>query len=232
VGVRTVTREPIYLDAELCAIDDVMAYYDEAAEADIEPPKNYGEEAAARYIEREKAHRRAQHVNKAALNPDLCRIAYLGVWWPQFTAPALMPCENEHAEREVLAQWWDGYGEGEMICGFNVRAIDLAFICRRSLYLDIRTKHINRDRYRSTCILDLLELLSEGRKDHMRSLDWYVRRFKLDVPHDPIDGAQIPALVAAGEWDKVREHLRCDLYKTRALALRVVPSLRELAVTA
>jgi hypothetical protein len=229
-------RDPIYLDAEMTAIDGVMAYYDEAAEADIEPPKHYGEEAAARYIEREKAHRRAQHVNKAALDMDLCRIAYLGVWWPQFDHPMLVPCPTESDERAALEEWWDGYGEGETVCGFNVRPFDLPIIYRRSLYLGVRTKHIDRDRYRATCVLDLFELLNEGRKDRMRSLAWYLKRFGLDTGlHDDIDGAQVPALVAQNTleaWDKVRRHLLNDLVGTRLLARRVVPSLREMAVTA
>lgn len=229
--------DPIYLDTELCAIDGVMAYYDEAAEAEIEAPSNYKDpEKIAAYIAREKANRRAQHVNKAALDPDLCRIAYLGVWWPQFNHPMLVPCANEHEEREALEQWWDGYGEGEMVCGFNVRPFDLSIIYRRSLYLGVRTKHIDRDRYRATCVIDLFELLNEGRKDRMRSLAWYLKRFGLDTGlHDDIDGAQVPALVALNTpeaWEKVRLHLLCDLVGTRLLARRVVPSLREMAATA
>jgi hypothetical protein len=91
---------------------------------------------------------------------------------------------------------------------------------------------LERGKYRHRDVIDLKSLLCDDDRLAWRSLDYYVRRFKLDVPHDPIDGAQIPALVAAGDWDAVREHLRLDLIKTRALALRVVPSLREMAVTA
>ena len=103
---------------------------------------------------------------------------------------------------------------------------------RRSLYLQVDVPMLERGKYRHRDVIDLKSLLCDDDRLAWRSLDYYVKRFGCDVPHDPVDGAQIPALVAAGDWDAVREHLRCDLVKTRALALRVVPSLREMAVTA
>lgn len=223
------SSEPLYLDVECVPIDDAMTYYDEAAEADIEAPKHYGAEAAARYIEREKAHRRVQHLKKAALDPDLCRIVILGAWWPGEPHPTIWTCETEQDEHDVLVEFWELYQFGQVVCGFNIRPYDLAVIYRRSLYLQVKTKNIDRDRYRSTCVLDLFEVLNEGRKDKMRSMNWYCKRMGLYVPQDDVDGADIAALVAAGEWDKARHHNYADLMKVRALAKRVVPALRDVA---
>jgi predicted PolB exonuclease-like 3'-5' exonuclease len=184
------------------------------------------------------AEKRAKALADAALDPDLCRIVAIGSWWEDEAQPILELCTDEDDERDSLREFWQVYAQrrhehpNTVIVGSNVLGFDLPVMVRRSLYLQVDVPMLERGKYRHRDVIDLLEHLSEGRKDHMRSLDYYVRRFALDVPHDPIDGAQIPALVAAGNWDAVREHLRCDLLKTRALALRVVPSLREMAVTA
>jgi hypothetical protein len=184
------------------------------------------------------AEKRATALAKAALDPDLCRIVAIGSWWDDEQEPFLELCQDEREERLALANYWRIYAKTRrahphaVIVGSNVLGFDLPVMVRRSLYLQVDVPMLERGKYRHRDVIDLKSLLCDDDRLAWRSLDYYCRRFALDVPHDPIDGAQIPALVAAGEWDAVREHLRCDLYKTRALALRVVPSLREMAVTA
>jgi hypothetical protein len=184
------------------------------------------------------AEKRANALANAALDPDLCRIVAIGSWWEDEAQPILELCRDEHDERESLKEFWQLYAQRRhehpytVIVGSNVLGFDLPVMVRRSLYLQVDVPMLERGKYRHRDVIDLKSLLCDDDRLAWRSLDYYVRRFNLDVPHDPIDGAQIPALVAAGNWDAVREHLRLDLIKTRALALRVVPSLREMAVTA
>jgi hypothetical protein len=184
------------------------------------------------------AEKRAKALADAALDPDLCRIVAIGAWWDDYADPVMLLCKDEREEADVLRGFWNIYAKRRyehphtVIVGSNCLGFDLPIMVRRSLYLQVEVPLLERGKYRHRDVIDLKSLLCDDDRLAWRSLDYYVRRFQLDVPHDPIDGAQIPALVAAGEWDKVREHLRCDLYKTRALALRVVPSLREMAVTA
>jgi hypothetical protein len=184
------------------------------------------------------AEKRANAIAQAALDPDLCRIVAIGSWWDGVLDPDLIICRDEEDERDALSYYWRTYAQRRwdhphtVIVGSNCLGFDLPVMVRRSLYLQVDVPSLERGKYRHRDVIDLKSLLCDDDRLAWRSLDYYVRRFALDVPHDAIDGAQIPALVAAGEWDKVREHLRLDLLKTRALALRVVPSLREQAVTA
>jgi hypothetical protein len=184
------------------------------------------------------AEKRAKALADAALDPDLCRIVAIGSWWDVCSAPALVLCRDEREEAVALAEFWETYRTIRhehpytVIVGSNCLGFDLPVMVRRSLYLQVEVPMLDRGKYRHRDVIDLKSLLCDDDRLAWRSLDYYVKRFALDVPHDPIDGGQIPALVAAGEWDKVREHNRLDLVKTRALALRVVPSLREMAITA
>lgn len=181
------------------------------------------------------AEKRARALADAALDPDLCRIVAIGSWWDNEAEPTLLMCHHEYQEAAALAEFWETYARiryehpNTVIVGSNVLGFDLPVMVRRSLYLQVDVPMLERGKYRHRDVIDLKSLLCDDDRLAWRSLDYYVKRFGCDVPHDPIDGAQIPALVAAGDWDAVREHLRCDLMKTRALALRVVPSLREMA---
>jgi len=184
------------------------------------------------------AEKRAKALADAALDPDLCRIVAIGTWWDNEREPFLEFCKDEREERLALLDFWRIYAKTRhehpytVIVGSNVLGFDLPVMVRRSLYLQVDVPMLERGKYRHRDVIDLKSLLCDDDRLAWRSLDYYVRRFNCDAPHDPIDGAQIPALVAAGNWDAVREHLRCDLLKTRALALRIVPQMREMAVTA
>jgi hypothetical protein len=181
------------------------------------------------------ATKRANALAEAALDPDLCRIVALGSWWDVEPEPALVLCHDESQEAAALTEFWETYRgiryehPHTVLVGSNLLGFDLPVMVRRSLYLRVDVPHLERGKYRHRDVIDLKNLLCDDEWLAWRSLDYYVRRFGLDVPHDPIDGAQIPALVAAQDWLAVRNHLRCDLLKVRALAQRIVPQLRPAA---
>jgi hypothetical protein len=182
------------------------------------------------------AEKRAKALADAALDPDLCRIVAIGTWWDVDEAPRLELCEDEEQERDALAYYWSLYAKRRyehphtVIVGSNVLGFDLPVMVRRSLYLQVDVPMLERGKYRHRDVIDLKSLLCDDDRLAWRSLDYYLRRFQIDTGlQDDIDGAQVPALVAQNTpeaWDKVRQHLLCDLVGTRLLARRVVPSLR------
>jgi len=55
-----------------------------------------------------------------------------------------------------------------------------------------------------------------------KSLSWYCRLFGLtEGSEDTSSGADIASLVQAGDWPAIAQHVRCDVERTRALALRL-----------
>jgi predicted 3'-5' exonuclease similar to PolB exonuclease domain len=212
--------DPTVIDLECAAIADIEKYYDDSEP--IEAPANYKDpEKIAAYIKDATVRRKQAFIDRSALDPDLCRIVMLGVWPPHYDHPSILECVDEAGETFALQMFWDMYHAGEVLCGFNIRSYDLPVIYRRSLYLGVPTKVIERDRYRSTQVIDLFEQLNEGRKHQMHSLDWYHRRLGCPPVADTITGADVPGCVARGEWDAVRAHLLGDLVRVRDVARRM-----------
>jgi hypothetical protein len=204
----------VILDIETAPIDGVDAYL-----PDVRHNKGTkdAEKQAAQVAEKRQA-----LLDDAGLDPDLSRIVCLGVdsgFGPQSTL-----CRDENMEHIALTGFWElvRSARGDFrIVGFNCLAFDLPRLYRRSLYLDVPPVPMMRDKFRHPNVVDLCDLLSEGGRLTMRSLDYYCSRFKLSVPIDYHHGAEMPALVAEGRWAEVEEHNRCDLVKTTALARRL-----------
>ena len=214
----------VYLDTESAPLPDAEAML---------PEFTYNKGTKDEGLRQEQiAEKRATALAKAALDPDLCRIVALGSWWDYEPEPALVLCHDESQEAAALAEFWETYRTIRhehpytVIVGSNLLGHDLPIMVRRSLYLRVEVPMLERGKYRHRDVIDLKSLLCDDEWLAWRSLDYYVRRFGCDVPHDPIDGSQIPALVAAGDWLAVHNHLRIDLLKVRALAQRVVPRLQ------
>lgn len=183
------------------------------------------------------AEKREKAIAEAALDPDLCRIVYLGAWWPGDPHPHLHCCENEDKECFALDNFWGlwkleqgRFMMGPQLLGYNLLKFDLPILVRRSLYLGVETPELRRGRYRHEDVCDLWSLLSEDGALPWRTLDYYCKR--LDIPcdiEDTITGADVPGCVARGEWDKVRAHLLADLVKVKGLARRVGVMKSEVA---
>jgi len=173
------------------------------------------------------AEKREKAVEGAALDPDLCRIVYLGAWWPDDPHPMLFQCDSEEAERYALREFWDLWALGRrrnaglQLLGYNVLSFDIIVMLRRSLYLGVKAPELHRGRYRHDDVCDLFSILSEDGQLPYRALDYYHRRLGCPPVADTITGADVPACVARGEWDKVRAHLLTDLVRVRDVARRM-----------
>lgn len=169
--------------------------------------------------------------DRAALDPDLLRIATLTWWDIGEPAPLGYVARNEDEERKMLrafAKRLQHAGGGTRdIVGFNILDFDLPAILRRAQYLDVPFPLISINRYRHNGVTDILQELTFDGKLKYRSLDFYCRRFKIDMPENPCQGKDVPMLIAAGKYDVVLAHNKADVIKTRRLAARLGHCLPE-----
>ena len=168
-------------------------------------------------IEADLADKAAAALEKAALDPDLCRIVAAG--WECDGMAESEVCQNAAQERRML-EWFWRRSQGTTLVGFNCLGFDLPVLLRRSLYLGVRAPHLSLNKYRPGRVVDLMQLLAYQGTLAYRSLAFYCTRFGITV-EDAVTGADVGALVAAGEWRKVHDHVRADVAKTAELAGRV-----------
>ena len=175
-------------------------------------------------LEQRKAAAVAEHAGKlgrAALDWNLSRIVALA--WSTGEAIVVRPCNTEEEEREALVTFWQE-AKGRELLGFAARTFDAPTLIQRSRLLGVEHRPINLARFGKGSIIDLREILTfdDARYEAImpRSLKMFCRRFGIPVD-DSVSGADIPALVAAGEWDQVISHVTSDVRLTMALARRI-----------
>ena len=168
-------------------------------------------------IEADLREKTTANLERAALDPDLCRIV-AAAWDCDGQAESAV-CADDEQERLLLERFWR-QSQGATLVGFNCLGFDLPVLLRRSLYLGVRAPLLTLNKYRPGSIVDLMQRLAYQGMLTYRSLAFYCKRFAIDVPDD-VTGADIGALVAAGKWSQVHDHVRADVAKTTALARRI-----------
>jgi uncharacterized protein YprB with RNaseH-like and TPR domain len=204
----------------------------EAAEYATEPisaPSNWKDpDKIAAYV----AEKQAEQVAKAGLDLDLCRVVAVGLQRDGAKGVQVMTAGDEAEERGLLTALWSQLLKVQhpVLIGFNHVAFDLPVLMRRSLYLDVAYPRLSLDKYRTPHI-DIMQHLTWNGLVRARSLKFYARRFGISID-DPVSGADIGALVEAGDWDKVISHVTSDVELTAALARRigVIPQVEKEAV--
>lgn len=201
----------LILDIETFALADADQYLEP-----VSAPANYKDPVK---IEQYCVERRAELLAKCALDADLCEIVAIG-WHRDIDAE----CRVLHRgtatdEAAMLRAFWNHAEDAAAMVGFNLLSFDLPILIRRSQYLGLPVPPLNLDRYKTPHI-DLMERLSFNGKIKAHSLDFYCRRFGIACD-DTHSGADVDALVKAGEWEAIAAHCRADVEKTRALAARL-----------
>jgi hypothetical protein len=221
--------QPIILDIETCP-HPCAGEFIPAPDLDaIKPAGNVKDpvKVAASLAERKAAavedHKAS--LSRAALDWNLSRIvafAWIDMERPQ-AGSVVMEGRDEAEEAEALAEMWKLIGHRPII-GFCARTFDVPTLIQRSRLLGIKPVDVSLARYGRGDVIDLRDLLTfdDARYEALmpRSLKMFCKRFGVPV-HDDINGADIPALVAAGDWDSVRAHVRSDVQLTAALAARL-----------
>ncbi len=201
----------VVFDIETAPLPDAAQWIEPA-----EAPANYKKpEAIAAYV----AEKQAEAVAKAALDLDLCRIVAIGWTDSEYDQGVRVETESSMGEESMLGLFW-AFLDNRNTIGYNSLGFDLPILLRRSLYLNVPAPRLNLNKYKSDQI-DLMQVLSMSGTLRTRSLNFYCKRFGLDVPRDETTGADIYALVTVGDWGAVAKHCHTDVCKTVALARRL-----------
>jgi uncharacterized protein YprB with RNaseH-like and TPR domain len=202
-------------------IDIETAGLPEAAEYATEPisaPSNWKDpEKIAAYV----AEKQAEQINKAGLDLDLCRVVAVGLQREGAVGVQVLTAGDEAEERGLLTALWSQLLKIQhpVLVGFNHVGFDLPVLMRRSQYLNVAYPRLSLDKYRTPHI-DIMAYLTWHGLVRARSLKFYAKRFGIPC-EDTVKGADIPALVQAGDWDKVIAHVSSDVELTAALARRI-----------
>lgn len=206
---------PIVVDIETCGLPNAADFLEPVVpDSRLKDP----EKIKADIAEKEQA-----RLQKLALDWNVGRIAALG-FWTEARGTQVYFGKTEQGEATALTMFWQE-AQHRTIVGFNVKGFDLRFLVQRSRYLGIVHPQLDFGKYSRKGIEDLYLTLTfgDGTYDQgcmRRTLKQFCRRFGIPVVDD-IDGKDIPALVEAGEWEKVAAHLTADVESTVALARKL-----------
>jgi hypothetical protein len=222
----------ICTDIETVAHDCVRDYVAAPDLGAVTAAKNLKDPAKiAESIESRKAELQAEYaesLSRAALDWNLSRIVALAWQAAGDDDVTVYSCHNEVEERQALVNFWNDY-LGRKMVGFCARTFDAPTLIQRSRLLNVNHPRVRIDRFGRGDVIDVRDVLTfdDARYEAImpRSLKAFCKRFGIPVD-DPIDGKDIPELVAAWKWELVKAHVVSDVRLTLALAQRVgvIPS--------
>ena len=207
-------RAPLVFDIETLPLDNAADYLDP-----VEPDKRLVDPVK---IEISRIERTKARDERLCLDPNVGRIAIIG-WWTE-NEMTVYGCETETDEARAITEFWRAIRQ-RVIVGFNIKGFDLPFLIQRSRYLDITHPPLDIGRYSREAIVDLfLELtFNQGHQcqgEMRHSLRAFAKRFGIACD-DPVEGKDVPALIAAGDWQSAIDHCKSDLRCTVQLAQRL-----------
>lgn len=201
------------IDIETCGLPEAKDFAEP-----VDAPANYKDpEKIAAYV----AEKQAEAVNRAGLDLDLCRIVAVGLMAEGLDQVRVFVAKDSDDEAAMLRELWAylTLDRHPVLVGFNMIGFDLPVLIRRSQYLGVTYPRLVLDRYR-TPHEDLMLKLTWNGLVKAKSLKFYAKRFGIPCD-DTVSGADIGALVAAGDWEKVVSHVTSDVKLTAALAERI-----------
>jgi len=234
----TTERPWVVFDIETAPLPNAAEFIDPPDLSEISAPSNYkNAEAIADYVARERERLTAKHQRacqeKAALDWNVGRIVAIGAQTEADTRPTVLTCNMEPGEALALTWLWERICSRRPVVGFNIRSFDVPFCIQRSRFLKVAPERLSLARFDNHDLCDLADLLTfsdtQTTKVMSHSLAAFAKRF--GIRHDEtVSGADIPALVANGDWRAIEAHCRADVETTVALAARlgvIRPRVRE-----
>ena len=119
-------------------------------------------------------------------------------------------------EKACINLFWDmATRDYQSLGGFNILGYDIPLILVRSMVHNITPKILlNLDKYR-TPYVDVMQRLSRNGAMKFKSLDWYCGRLGLGSKND--DPSEVPEMVRAGDYERIRKYCRNDVMMTAKL---------------
>lgn len=214
----------LYLDVSAAPIEGAADFIPEPDEPECPGSYKKPESIAAWHAEdkpRIIAAAKQKALDKAALDPDLCRISGIGYLREGVEyLPATVLCKTDDDERtavqlvaNLIRQQHDA--PPAILVGFNSLRFDWPVLVRRARYLGVKLT-INMDRYRSGH-LDMSELITNHGQSPIKSLGFYARRLGWTDLVKPLAGAEEARVFETGDWAGLAASLAHDVEATRRL---------------
>lgn len=214
MGYNNENFSPIVVDLEAIAIEGVDSFLDP-----VSAPSNYKDPDKIAAAIKEK---REALIERAALNPHLCRIVVFG--FETEDVLELRYCDTEEQEADALGDFWKLSNDGTCpIVTFNGINYDLLVMMARSFALGISFPDLDLRPWGIHGKHDLYQILTFG-GNASGSLDFFSKRYDIKVPVEEkvamITGRDVAKLWADGQHDLVGQHCAYDIRRTSALARR------------
>jgi DNA polymerase elongation subunit (family B) len=194
------TPKRLFLDIETQANPESCALMPEP-----EAPANYTDPVK---IERYKAEKRAELIDKAALDPDYGQILSIGghiinTTWIFINRDAFPDYHNSVfvqaiSEPDMLDLFWRHFADCRGVCvGYNILSFDLPYLLRRSMALGVGVPCLPvLARYRTEPVTDLMQILYNWGSDRYKGLKQVAKLYGLPVECPEVDGSQVKNLSA------------------------------------
>lgn len=210
-----VAQIPCVLDVETGVEQEAVSLLQE--HGDVVVPSNYHNEEA---IKRYKDKAAEKQMKNAALDIDLAKVVAL-YWTLDGERYSGGTARTPDEEAKLLSSFWKSTLDTTYV-GYNILDFDVPLLQRRSLYLNVPTRHVSVDRYRHPNIVDLMQELTYHGKIKARKLSFYVQRFEIKSDlKDPYTGSDVGTLILAKDWPAIANHCKADVEKEWRLAVRI-----------
>jgi len=228
-------RPAMFLDIATACNPEMTAL---APEPVVVAPSNYKDpEKIKEYVERETACRKAELIEKAALDPDYGKILSIGIGladapvYPEGKFPITVLVNKDLygtgedlsypadacSEENLLRIFWKTFYEVNGRCiGYNVLGFDLPFLMRRSMALGVKPSITPMlAKYRTEPVTDLYGILYNWAPG--KGLKQVARLYNIPNPLPDLDGSKVKDM----DPETLRAYQRNDIQITAALYERM-----------